>query len=83
MTITSMAPLKVAGLMEFHVFETEPLILLTYCMAQHSTRTRYGTTQDRSNEGRQKDRRTKKTEREVGVSGSDVIGIAAGVRPSI
>jgi len=31
-TITSMAPLRVAGLMEFHVFETEPLILLTYCI---------------------------------------------------
>jgi hypothetical protein len=28
-----MAPLRVAGLMEFHVFETEPLILLTYCIA--------------------------------------------------
>lgn len=31
-TITSMAPLRVAGLMEFHVFETDPLILLTYCI---------------------------------------------------
>ena len=28
-----MAPLRVAGLMEFHVFETEPLILRTYCIA--------------------------------------------------
>lgn len=31
-TITSMAPLNVAGLIEFHVLETEPLILRTYCM---------------------------------------------------
>jgi hypothetical protein len=29
-----MAPLRVAGLMEFHVLETEPLMLLTYCMPQ-------------------------------------------------
>jgi hypothetical protein len=28
-----MAPLRVAGLIEFHVFETEPLMLLTYCIA--------------------------------------------------
>jgi len=27
-----MAPLRVAGLMEFHVFETDPLMLLTYCI---------------------------------------------------
>ena len=27
-----MAPLRVAGLMEFHVFETEPLMLRTYCI---------------------------------------------------
>jgi hypothetical protein len=32
-TITSMAPLRVAGFIEFHVFETDPLMLLTYCMA--------------------------------------------------
>ena len=32
-TITSMAPLSVDGLMEFHVLETDPLMLLTYCMA--------------------------------------------------
>jgi len=31
--MTSMAPLSVAGLMEFHVFETDPLMLLTYCIA--------------------------------------------------
>lgn len=34
MTITSMAPLKVAGLIEFQVLETEPLILRTYCIPQ-------------------------------------------------
>jgi hypothetical protein len=28
-----MAPLRVAGFIEFHVFETDPLMLLTYCMA--------------------------------------------------
>lgn len=27
-----MAPLRVAGLIEFHVFETEPLKLRTYCI---------------------------------------------------
>ena len=32
MTMTSMAPLSVAGLIEFHVFETEPLRLRTYCI---------------------------------------------------
>jgi hypothetical protein len=32
MTITSIAPLRVAGLIEFHVFDTEPLRLLTYCI---------------------------------------------------
>jgi hypothetical protein len=31
-TITSIAPLKVAGFMEFQVLETEPLMLLTYCI---------------------------------------------------
>ena len=31
--MTSIAPLRVAGLIEFHVFETDPLMLLTYCMA--------------------------------------------------
>lgn len=31
-TITSIAPLNVAGLMEFQVFETDPLMLLTYCI---------------------------------------------------
>lgn len=31
-TMTSIAPLKVAGLIEFQVFETDPLILLTYCI---------------------------------------------------
>lgn len=30
--MTSIAPLKVAGLMEFHVFETDPLMLRTYCI---------------------------------------------------
>lgn len=29
-----MAPLRVAGLIEFHVFETDPLILLTYCIVE-------------------------------------------------
>lgn len=33
-TMTSIAPLNVAGLMEFHVFDTEPLILRTYCISQ-------------------------------------------------
>ncbi len=33
MTMTSMAPLRVAGLMEFQVFDTDPLMLLTYCMS--------------------------------------------------
>jgi hypothetical protein len=28
-----MAPLSVAGLMEFHVLETEPLMLRTYCIS--------------------------------------------------
>lgn len=32
MTITSIAPLSVAGLIEFHVFETGPLKLRTYCI---------------------------------------------------
>lgn len=32
MTITSIAPLNVAGLIEFHVLETEPPILRTYCI---------------------------------------------------
>lgn len=31
-TITSMAPLRVAGLIEFHAVETESLRFLTYCM---------------------------------------------------
>lgn len=31
-TITSIAPLKVAGLMEFHVLDTDPPILRTYCI---------------------------------------------------
>ena len=30
--MTSMAPLKVAGLMEFHVLDTEPEIDRTYCI---------------------------------------------------
>ena len=33
-TMTSMAPLKVAGLMEFHVLVTELLTLLTYCITR-------------------------------------------------
>lgn len=33
MTMTSIAPLSVAGLMLFHVLETEPLMLRTYCIA--------------------------------------------------
>lgn len=33
-TTTSIAPLSVAGLIEFQVFETDPLKLRTYCMAQ-------------------------------------------------
>lgn len=32
-TMTSIAPLSVAGLMEFHVLDTEPPILLTYCIS--------------------------------------------------
>lgn len=32
-TMTSIAPLSVAGLMEFHVFDTDPLILRTYCIS--------------------------------------------------
>lgn len=32
--MTSIAPLRVAGLMEFQVFETEPLMLRTYCILQ-------------------------------------------------
>ena len=31
-----MAPLRVAGLIEFHVLDTEPLILLTYCIPPSS-----------------------------------------------
>ncbi len=31
--MTSIAPLNVAGLMEFHVFDTDPLILRTYCIS--------------------------------------------------
>ena len=31
-TMTSIAPLRVAGFMEFHVFVTELLTLRTYCM---------------------------------------------------
>lgn len=38
MTITSMAPLRVAGLIEFQVLETEPLMLLTYCIPRHEGR---------------------------------------------
>lgn len=37
-TITSIAPLNVAGLMEFHVFETDPPILRTYCMSPYRRR---------------------------------------------
>lgn len=33
-TITSIAPLSVAGLMEFHVLDTEPPMLRTYCMSR-------------------------------------------------
>ena len=32
-TITSIAPLSVAGLIEFHVLDTDPPILLTYCIS--------------------------------------------------
>ena len=31
-TITSIAPLSVAGLIEFHVLDTDPLMLRTYCI---------------------------------------------------
>ena len=35
-TITSMAPLSVAGLIEFHVLDTDPPRLRTYCMSSSS-----------------------------------------------
>lgn len=38
MTITSIAPLKVAGLIEFQVLDTEPLILRTYCILETDER---------------------------------------------
>jgi hypothetical protein len=34
--MTSIAPLRVAGLMEFHAVDTESLRFLTYCMVQQS-----------------------------------------------
>lgn len=36
-TTTSIAPLKVAGFIEFHVLETEPPKLRTYCIALYRT----------------------------------------------
>ena len=39
--MTSMAPLSVDGLMEFHAVETESLRLRTYCIVLSRLRLRY------------------------------------------
>lgn len=40
--MTSIAPLRVAGLIEFHVFETDPPMLRTYCISnERATDPRY------------------------------------------
>jgi hypothetical protein len=49
MTITSIAPLKVAGFMEFQVLETEPLMLLTYCIPHEKKPLRKPKTQGNPN----------------------------------
>ena len=44
--MTSIAPLSVAGLIEFHVLDTDPPILRTYCMSLCYTKKRPDNMQD-------------------------------------